>query len=149
MNWYGFWADVIVAIHVGYVGFVVFGELAVLAGLAFRKGWARNPWFRCLHLAAVLVVAFELLLRIECPFTTWESSLRRLAGQEFSGGSFVGRCLHSLIFHPVDEWTITLIDAAVGLVVVLTFAVFPPRFRKARPSINSSGTPLPAPPSSG
>ena len=130
---YALLADGVTAFHFLYVAFVVLGELAILIGAAFRCSWARNPWFRCLHLAAVLIVAIELLLRIECPITTWESSLRRLAGQEFSGGSFVGRCLHSLIFH-ADEWTVTLIDAAVGLVVVLTFAVFPPRFRKARHS---------------
>jgi hypothetical protein len=146
MNWYGFWADVIVAIHVVYVGFVVGGELAVLGGLAFRQRWARNPWFRCIHLAAVLVVAFELLWGIECPFTTWEYKLRALAGQEPSGESFIGRCMHRLIFHPVDEWTITLIDAGVGLLVILTFAAFPPRFRKAKTAISNRGGPLTAPP---
>jgi|SRR5438132_12632312 len=131
MNWYGVWADVIVGIHVVYVGFVVFGELAVLAGLLLRKSWARNPWFRCLHVAAVVLVGVELLLGYECPLTVWERNLRDLAGQPHSGQTFIGQCLHSLIFHDVDEWTITLINAAVGLLVILTFAVFPPRLRRA------------------
>src|SRR5437870_4443251 len=115
MNGYGFWADVLVAIHVAYVGFVVFGELAVLVGLALRQRWARNPWFRCSHLAAVLVVAVQFPLGIDCPLTTWESNLRKAAGQEASGETFVGRCLHRMIFHPVDNDTILLINAAVGL----------------------------------
>src|SRR5437868_4560940 len=132
MNWYGFWADVIVGIHVVYVGFVVFGELAVLIGLLLRKSWARNPWFRCLHVAAVLIVGIELLLGYDCPLTVWERQLRDLAGQSRSGQTFVGQCLHSLIFHNVDEQTILWINVAVGLLVVLTFAVFPPRFRRTK-----------------
>src|SRR6266404_3422802 len=106
MNWYGIFADVIVGIHVAYVSFVVFGELATLVGLALRKRWARNPWFRCIHLGAILIVGVELLCRIECPLTSLETKLRAWAGQNAEEGTFVGRCLHRMIFHPVDTETI-------------------------------------------
>jgi Protein of Unknown function (DUF2784) len=132
MNWYLFWADAIVALHVAYVGFVVLGELAILVGLALRKSWARNPWFRCVHLAAVLIVAFELLYGFECPLTVWEGKLRDLAGQAGSNATFIGRLLHWVIFYESERLALVL-DAAVGVLVVLTFCVFPPRFRKPKP----------------
>ncbi|HEV3448744.1 MAG TPA: DUF2784 domain-containing protein [Gemmataceae bacterium] len=150
MNWYGFWADVIVAVHVGYVGFIVIGQLAILVGLALRRRWARNPWFRSLHLAAVLLVAYEFLLEIECPFTVWERNLRALANQEVSQASFMGRCLHNLILHdPEDMRLVNIVNASIGILVVLTFAVFPPRFRKAKLAPPNSNGPLTAPPCAG
>ena len=71
---YGFLADAMVAAHVGYVAFVVFGQLAIVIGASPKREWARNPWFRGLHLlavhhrledgelvAAVLELGFELV----------------------------------------------------------------------------------------
>jgi len=132
MNWYAFWADALVVLHVAYVGFVVLGELVILVGLMLRKTWARNPWFRCVHLAAVLIVAFELLLGYQCPLTVWEGDLRYKAGQDVSQASFIGRLFHWIIFYDSEQLALIL-DAAVGILVVLTFCVFPPRFRKAKP----------------
>src|SRR6266496_370479 len=53
MLFYAVLADVLTAIHGAYVGFVVLGELAILVGAAFGCRWARNPWFRSLHLLAI------------------------------------------------------------------------------------------------
>jgi hypothetical protein len=136
MNWYGFGADVLVGLHVAYVSFIVFGELAILIGLALRKSWARNRWFRSLHLLAVLIVAYEFLLGIECPLTVWERSLRELANQHISEATFMGRCLHNLILHdPEDMRVINIVNAVIGGLVVLTFLVFPPRFRKPKQAV--------------
>jgi hypothetical protein len=133
MNWYAFVADLLVGAHVAYVGFIVFGELAVLVGLALRKPWARNRWFRSLHLLAVLIVAFEFLVGIDCPLTVWERSLRELANQPVSEATFMGRCLHNLILHDEqDMWLVNIVNAAIGGLVVLTFLIFPPRFRSER-----------------
>ena len=79
--WYALAADVLVAAHVGYVGFVVLGQLAVVVGIASHWGWIRNPWFRVIHLLAISVVAAEAILGLHCPWTTWERDLRALAGQ--------------------------------------------------------------------
>src|SRR5262249_49927579 len=64
---YGFWADVIVAIHVAYVGYVVVGQLAILIGLALKWQWVRNPWFRVTHLIAISIVAAEAIIGMQCP----------------------------------------------------------------------------------
>lgn len=71
-----FWANVIVAIHLGYLVFVIAGMLAILLGMALRWQWIRNPWFRLTHMAMILVVALEAVAGITCPLTTWEEALR-------------------------------------------------------------------------
>jgi hypothetical protein len=64
---YTFLADLIVAIHVGYVSFVIFGELLILLGIVFRWSWIRNPWFRWIHLIAILIVGLRRLYRSNAP----------------------------------------------------------------------------------
>src|SRR5262249_11268514 len=66
---YGLLADLIVAIHVGYVGVVVFGLLAILIGGPLGWRWVRNPWFRVIHLLMILIVATEAIWDITCPLT--------------------------------------------------------------------------------
>ena len=39
---YAFWADVIVALHAAYVGFVVIGELIIVVGALCRWRWVRG-----------------------------------------------------------------------------------------------------------
>jgi hypothetical protein len=40
---YGFWADLIVALHVAYVSYIVLGLLAILIGAA--RGWEAKTRF--------------------------------------------------------------------------------------------------------
>lgn len=123
-------ADLVVAAHVAYVAFVVLGLLLTLAGIARRWEWVRNPWFRGMHLATILIVVAEAWLGIVCPLTTWEKRLRRLAGQATYGGDFVGRWLHEALFFDLPPWAFTLIYTAFGLAVLATFVFAPPRRRR-------------------
>src|SRR5262249_21746997 len=107
--WYGYLADVIVALHVAYVGFILFGQLAIMIGAALKWRWIRNPWFRIGHLTAIVIVAAEALLGIACPLTVWEDELRVLAGQDVSEGTFIGRCLHNILFYEWAPWVFTTI----------------------------------------
>ena len=90
-------ADLVLACHVAYVAFVVLGQAAILAGLAWGASWARNPTLRWLHLAMILIVAAEALLGIECPLTRWERDLRLSAGQAGFDLSFTARLMQGLI----------------------------------------------------
>ncbi|HEY7154599.1 MAG TPA: DUF2784 domain-containing protein [Gemmataceae bacterium] len=126
---YSFLADAVVAIHVAYVSYVVFGQLLIWLGLVLRWRWIRNPWFRWTHLVMMLIVGAEAALRIECPLTNWERSLRELAGQPTSGESFVGQLLHHLIFVNWSEWALNCLHIAFALVVLGTFVLAPPRRR--------------------
>ncbi|HLN29508.1 MAG TPA: DUF2784 domain-containing protein [Gemmataceae bacterium] len=143
---YGFLADLIVALHVAYVSFIVVGQLAILIGLVLRWRWVRNPWFRLSHLMAIVLVALEAVFGIDCPLTVWEANLRQLAGQEFSGESFMGRLLHWVIFYQAAPWTLNAIHIGFAILVLVTLLLAPPRWRRRSTSKISSETPLPAPP---
>jgi hypothetical protein len=130
--WYGYLADLLVFVHVLYVGYVVVGQLAIIVAAPFRWEWARNPWFRYSHLAAIGVVAYEALNNIRCPLTVWEEQLRELAGQSiYEGQSFVGRLFHSLLYWDnVPEIFFTTLHVAMFVVVVQGVVMFPPRWRR-------------------
>ncbi len=128
--WYGLLADVVVAIHVGYVSYVVIGQLAIFAGVVLRWQWIRNVWFRLTHLVAISIVAFEAIMNITCPLTNWENQLRAAAGQPVSGETFVGRLLHNLLFYSWPPWVFTSLYITFALLVLATFVFAPPRWRK-------------------
>ena len=123
-------ADVLVAVHVAYVSYVVVGQLLIWLGMALRWAWIRNPWFRWTHLLMMLIVGAEAALNIECPLTRWERYFRELAGQQVSGESFVGRLLHDLIFVDWPSWMIDTLHIGFALLVLGTFFVAPPRRRR-------------------
>jgi polyferredoxin len=124
---YSVLADGLVAVHAAYIGFVLVGQLLILIGLIRGWGWVRNPWFRVLHLLAILVVGFEAVCGIDCPLTVWEESLRGLAGQTVVQGSFIGRLLHAAIFYDCQPWILDLGHLAFALLVLATFVLAPPR----------------------
>jgi hypothetical protein len=134
---YGLLADLMVAVHVGYVVYVLVGEVLILAGRWRGWGWVRNFWFRATHLLAIGVVVFEEFVGLRCPLTVWEEWLRVRAGEPVTGETFVGRLLHSLLFYDAQPWVFTVGYAATGLVVLATLLVSPPRLpfaaRNARP----------------
>ena len=108
MNWPRFLADVIVVFHACYVGFVVFGLAAILAGLVFRWEWVRGFWFRVVHLLTIGIVTVEALLGVPCPLTTWEHALRSRAGEQAVEGDFIADWMHRLIFFRAEPWVFTV-----------------------------------------
>jgi hypothetical protein len=128
MPWAKLLADLIVAFHATYVGFVVFGLVAILIGIALHWSWVRNFWFRALHLTAIGIVVAEALVGMTCPLTDWENRLRLSAGQSSYAGDFVGYWAHRLIFYRAEPWVFTMIYAAFGLGVLTAFVLAPPRW---------------------
>src|SRR5262245_5814882 len=128
-------ADLVVAIHVGYVAFVVVGEILILIGIWRHWGWVRNRWFRILHLLAILIVAGEAMLNITCPLTVWEAQLRGRAGQVMtagnsaSQGTFLGKLMHELIFYDIPDWVFNTSYVIFAVLVALTFWYAPPRWK--------------------
>ena len=120
-------ADMIVAIHLGYVTIVVFGLFAILLGGAFRWRFIRNFWFRTTHLAMILVVVFESLFGITCPITVWEHRLRAAAGHtDAAAMSFVARLIHQLIFYEFPPIVFTVGYCLFGLAVLASWWLVPP-----------------------
>ena len=133
--WYGIAADLMVAIHVAYVAFVIFGQLAIVVAAPMKWQWARNPWFRFLHLIAIAVVAYEAIYHIRCPLSVWEEQLRALGGQTFDGSdTFMGRILHNVLFvDNMPEIAFTIGYCAMAILVVQGLIMYPPRwFRTSR-----------------
>ena len=128
---YSLLADLVVAVHLAFVGFVVLGGLAVWR-------WPRLVW---LHLPAVVWgVGIELSGAI-CPLTPWENWLRHQAGDGGYQGDFVERYLLPLLY-PVG---LTRTDQVVlgCLVVVVNVAAYWwlwSRRRGERPSIERPST---------
>jgi hypothetical protein len=127
---YGLLADLVVALHVGYVGYVILGELIILLGVLCRWQWVRNPWFRLTHFLAIGIVAFEAMFSIDCPLTIWEDKLRVLAGQNVTEGTFIGRFFHDLLFYEGPQWIFNACYIAFALLVLLTLVLAPPRWRR-------------------
>ena len=119
-------ADAILVVHALFVLFVVGGLLATWVGLALQAPFARNPWFRGAHLAAIGFVVAESLLGYMCPLTIWEDALR---GQASETG-FVQRWVHAWLFWNAPAWVFTVIYVVFGAAVALTWWRFPPRRRR-------------------
>lgn len=123
-------ADLVVALHVAWVAFVLFGLVAVLVGGALGMSFVRNRWFRGIHLAMILSVILRAMLWHECPLTTWERDFRAAAGQVDFAGSEVGYVLHRSI-HPVGvpDWVFPVVYIIFGLLVVGAVALVPVDWR--------------------
>src|SRR6476659_9258263 len=116
---YRWLAEVVVAVHVGYVLAVVLGMVLVLVGRAAGWEWVGNRWFRLIHLGMIAVVVVRAFIWANCPLTVWESDLRELAGQEDFEGSPVGWFLHALIHPELPGWVFPVVYALFGGLIVV------------------------------
>ena len=88
--WYEAAADVLVVIHLLFIGFVVGGVF-----LAWR--W---PWIVWAHVPAVIYGALVEFAGFTCPLTLLENDLRRRAGQAGYRGGFIAHYLVKVIYPP-------------------------------------------------
>jgi uncharacterized protein DUF2784 len=121
-------ADAVLVVHAAFVLFVVGGLVATWVGLAFGWGYARNPWFRGLHLAAIAFVVLESVLGYMCPLTIWEDALRGTATDK----GFIQRWVHAWLFWRAPAWVFTAIYVAFGALVAATWWLFPPKSGRGR-----------------
>jgi uncharacterized protein DUF2784 len=117
-------ANLILALHVAYVLFVVGGLVLVWLGIGCGWRWVRNFWFRLLHLAAIGLVAAEALLSFACPLTVFEDWLRSTDDAAASG--FVERWVHRILYWDLPSWVFTLVYLTFAFLAVLTWQRWPP-----------------------
>jgi len=129
MNGYLLLANVIVVLHFAYVLFVVFGLVAILVGLALKKSWARNFWFRVIHLTMIGIVVLGAWIGMTCPLTTWENQLRQAGGQAANELGFIESWIHQIMFVRLPVWGFTVAYSTFGLLVLATLIFAPPRRR--------------------
>jgi polyferredoxin len=123
------WADAILVVHAGFVIFVAGGLVATWVGIAANRPFARNPWFRGLHLAAIAIVVGEALLGFMCPLTAWEDMLRGSASDK----GFIQRWVHAWLFWDWPAWVFTTLYVAFGALVAATWVKYPPSRRAPAP----------------
>jgi hypothetical protein len=128
--WWRVLADSVVAFHAGYIAFVVFGLIAIVAGYVMGWRWVRDPYFRAAHLAAILLVCVEAIAGVACPLTTLENALRVRAGEAGYPGDFIGYWLDWIIFYNAPPWVFTAIYCAFGALVLATLWLVPIAHRR-------------------
>jgi len=122
-------ADIIAFIHLGYVIYVILGFILIVLGIILRWKWIRSLSFRITHLLAIVGVACEALLGINCPLTVLEFKLRYAPCLSGKKVSFIGNIIDSILFYNAPGWLFTIIYTAFAIVVVITFIIAPPTRR--------------------
>ncbi|GAB4512303.1 MAG: DUF2784 domain-containing protein [Sulfuricaulis sp.] len=113
-------ADLVLAVHVAFILFVVGGQILILAGWALGWVWPRHWLFRLLHLLAIGFVVLETWLGIICPLTALENILRTASGMIAYENGFIRYWLHQLIFYTAPSWVFTSIYTVFAGFVALT-----------------------------
>ena len=119
-------ADIIAIIHLGYVIYVILGFILIVVGIILRWKWIRNLPFRITHLLAIVGVACEALLGVNCPLTVLEFKLRYASNFSEEKVSFIGTIIDSLLYYNAPGWLFTIIYVAFALLVIITFIIAPP-----------------------
>ena len=120
----GLLADLLVALHLAFILFTLFGGL-----LALR--WPRAPW---VHLPATAWGAFVELTGRVCPLTPLENALRAAAGEATYQGDFIGRYLAAAVYPAGLTPAIQATLGALLLLVNLGIYVLVWRRRTRRPT---------------
>lgn len=105
-------ADAVLLVHLGFILFVVLGGLPAL----------RWRWLPAIHLPAAAWGFYVELAGRDCPLTWLENHLRRLAGQEGYGESFIEHYLLALIYPAGLTREVQFVLA--GLVVAVNVVVY-------------------------
>jgi len=124
---YSFFANFILFVHICFVAIVIFGLIFVLIGVWRSWAWVYNPWFRWGHVLMICIVAVQSWFGITCPLTTFESYLRRLAGENQYHVSFIAYWMDKILFYQGPEWVFTLIYSLFFLLVLTSFLKWPPK----------------------
>lgn len=122
-------ADLLLAAHTLFVGFIVAGLVLILAGKIFNWRWVYHFWFRIVHLLAIAFVVLQSWLGLICPLTVWEMQLRARAGDTVYAGSFISHWLERLLYYSAPEWVFVLLYTGFGAAVAASWIWVRPRRR--------------------
>jgi len=88
-----------------------------------------------MHLAAIAVVVAEAWFGTVCPLTSLEMWLRVKARATIYTGNFIEHWLQRILYYEAPAWVFTLGYSLFGVVVVVTWWYFPPRFNRRAPEL--------------
>jgi hypothetical protein len=173
MNGYILLANLVVALHLAYVAFVVVMVPVIVVGGILKWKWVRNFWFRLVHFLMMAVVVLETGFGVTCPMTLWERDLRiaggQLIGEKDAQGNlvtdergfttvkqtdayqedFVGRLLRNILFFDPNEVPQHILNSfyyGFGALILITLFLIPPRWpwRRERPPSDAGSQATPA-----
>jgi len=124
---YQFLANLVLAVHLSIVAFVVLGLGLIIAGNLRRWRWVNQGWFRLAHGGAIVVVVLESWFGITCPLTSFERWLRTQANAATYRGGFVEHWLGRLLYYDAAPWVFMLGHSVFGVLVLAAWWYFPPR----------------------
>ncbi len=124
---YALLADLVLAVHVALVLFVVCGFVAIVVGNLLVWKWVNRLGFRVAHLAAIGIVVAEAWFGIVCPLTSLEMWLRTQARGATYAGGFIEHWLSRILYHDLPAWVFTAVYSLFGLAVAAAWWLFPPR----------------------
>lgn len=137
--WYALLADVILVVHFAFVLFVLLGLINIYLGKLLNWSWVRNRKFRITHLGAIGFVAFETIIGMVCPLTTWEYKLRLKAGQVMPEDySFVAYYVNKLLFFEGPTWVFTTCYIIIFIAIACSWWVVKPNPKKSKLNNNSA-----------
>lgn len=148
MHWASLLADALVVLHWGVVVFVVGGQLVFFAGMiewrirgttedarglrgAIVRA-TRSAWLRSVHLLTMAWILANTWIGKLCFLTVWEYGLRDIAGEARGEASFIERWLADALYVEAPWWAFVAAYTGFFALVVATFLLAPPRFRRAR-----------------
>lgn len=123
-------ADLVLALHLAIVLFVVGGLVLIVIGNLRAWRGVNALWFRSLHLAAIAFVIAEAWLGATCPLTSVEMWLREKARISTYSGSFIEYWAGRLLYYEAPSWVFTLGYSLFGLLVAATWWYFPPTSKR-------------------
>ncbi len=123
-------ADLVLALHLAVVVFVIAGMALVVAGNLRGWHWVNNLWFRLAHLLAIATVVAQAWLGLVCPLTTLEMWLRAQAGEAGYSGGFIAHWMQRLLYYQAPEWVFVLVYSLFGLAVAASWWFFPVASRR-------------------
>jgi len=118
-------ADAILVLHFAIVLFITAGLPLIFIGAARGWRWVRNLQFRVVHIGAIVFVAGESVIGMDCPLTAWEDALRGRA----SGPGFIERWVHTVMFYDLPSWVFTVGYVGFAGLVIAAWLFVPPARR--------------------
>ena len=122
---YAIAADLVLAVHVALVVFVLAVPLLLPLGHPRGWRWTRRRGVRIAHLVVLGVVVLEAWLGVLCPLTHWEMQLRAAAGGVTYEGDFIAHWLGRVLYVEAPAWVFTLVYSAFFALVVAVHRRYP------------------------
>jgi hypothetical protein len=122
-------AGAVLALHLGVIGFNLFGLLAIPLGAWCGWRFVRVAWWRILHVLALAAVAGQALAGRACFLTRWQDALEGRAG---APAPLIMRFVDRVIFWPLPLWVFALLYLLVWFYVLALLWLVPPAWPRRR-----------------